>query len=163
MEVPGGNILTVKARQVALTPKTITLTPEWKVESDEIISELTVLRKRVTALESLREAKEIDGEIYAEILEAQKVGYLERVKAAEALADSLKAKLGQLTGQLSSLTKYLVNAKLDHKSGALDESALRIARESIEPSLRPLIAERNDLTAALRTLEKVLPARVSMG
>lgn len=163
MEVAGGGILTVKARQVALTPKTVTLTPEWKVESEDIISELTILRKRVTALESLRDAKEIDGEIYAEILEAQKAGYLEKVKTAEALADSMKAKLGQITSQLSSLTKYLVNAKLDHKSGALDESALRIARESIEPSLRPLIAERNDLTEAVKTLETVLPARVSLG
>lgn len=147
---------------MALTPKNITLTPEWKVESQDIISELTILRKRVTALESLKDAKEIDGEIYSEILEAQKAGYLEKVKTAEALADSMKAKLGQIASELSSLTKYLVNAKLDHKSGALDESALRITRESIEPSLRPLIAERNDLTAAVKSLETVLPARVSL-
>ena len=162
VEVAGNGILTARARQIALTPKNITLTPEWKVESQDIISELTILRKRVIALESLKDAKEIDGEIYSEILEGQKAGYLEKVKTAEALADSMKAKLGQIASQLSSLTKYLVNAKLDHKSGALDESALRIARDSIEPSLRPLIAERNDLTTVVKSLETVLPARVSM-
>ena len=158
----GGNILAAKARQIALTPKTITLTPEWKVESEDVISELTTLRKRVNALESLKDTKEIDGEIYAEILEAQKAGYLEKVKSVEALADSMKARLALITGQISSLTRYLVNAKLGHKSGELDESSLRLAEESIEPSLRPLIAERNDLTASLKTMEKILPARVSM-
>jgi len=160
--VVGGNILAAKARQIALTPKTITLTPEWKVESEDVISELTTLRKRVNALESLKDTKEIDGEIYAEILEAQKAGYLEKVKSVEALADSMKARLALITGQISSLTRYLVNAKLGHKSGELDESSLRLAEESIEPSLRPLIAERNDLTASLKTMEKILPARVSM-
>ncbi|HEY4822926.1 MAG TPA: CdvA-like protein [Candidatus Bathyarchaeia archaeon] len=158
----GGNILAAKARQIALTPKTITLTPEWKVESEDVISELTTLRKRVNALESLKDTKEIDGEIYVEILESQKAGYLEKVKSAEATADSMKARLGLITGQISSLTRYLVNAKLGHKSGELDESSLKLAQESIGPSLRPLIAERNDLTASMKTLEKILPARVSM-
>jgi len=61
VEVAGNGILTAGARQIALTPKNITLTPEWKVESQDIISELTILRKRVTALESLKDAKEILG------------------------------------------------------------------------------------------------------
>jgi chromosome segregation ATPase len=161
VEVVGGSILAVKARQVALTPKTVTLTPEWKVEAEDIISELTTLRRRVSALESLRDAKEIDGEIYAEILDMQKAGYLDKMKKAEELLASIKAKLGQLTAQVSNLTKYLVNAKLDHKSGSLDESALKIARESIEPSLRPLIAERKDLATAAKTLEAILPTKVS--
>ena len=163
VEAVGGNILTVKARQIALTPKSITLTPEWKIDSEDLIAELNTLRKRVKALESLKDSREIDGEIYVEILEAQKAGYLEKVKSAETLAGSTKARLGLITSQISNLTRYLVNAKLDHKSGELDESSLKLARETIEPSLRPLIAERNDLTASLKNLEKVLPARVSTG
>ena len=163
VEPYGGGMFTAKARQIALTPKNVTLTPEWKIDSGELITELSTLRKRVEALESLKDSREIDGEIYGEMLEAQKAGYLERVKSAEALSDSMKARLGLMMGQISSLTKYLVNAKLDHKSGGLDEHSLRLARESIEPSLRPLMAERNDLTASLKDLEKVLPARVSVG
>ena len=162
MEAVGGNIFRVKARQIALTPKTITLTPKWKIESEDLVSELTTLRKRVNALESLKDTKEIDGEIYAEIVEVQKAGYLEKVKSAEALADLMKARFGLITSQISSLTRYLVNAKLGHMSGELDESSLKLTQESIGPSLRPLMAERNDLAASLKTLEKVLPARVSI-
>ncbi len=158
----GGNIASVKSRQIALTPRTVTLTPEWKIEAEEVITELSTLRKRVTALESLKESDEIDGEIYMEILAAQKAGYLDKVKSAEALADAIKARLGGVASQVSSLTRYLVNAKLDHKSGKLDESSLKLARESIEPSLRPLISEKNDLVASLKNLEKVLPSRVSV-
>ncbi len=158
----GGNIISVKARQIALTPRAITLTPEWKIEAEELVSELTTLRKRVIALESLKESNEVDTDIYDEILAAQKTGYLDKVKSAEALADSIKARLGRITGQISSLTKYLVNAKLDHKSGNLDEPSLRLAQDSIEPSLRPLISERNDLVASLKNLEKVLPSRVAL-
>ncbi len=147
---------------MALTPKSITLTPEWKLDSEDVISELSLLRKRINALESLRDSREIDGDIYAELLESQKAGYLDKVKSAEALAGSMRAKLGEITGQISSLTKYLVNAKLDHKSGELDGVSLKLAQESIEPTLRPLIAERNDLASSLKNLERVLPGRANL-
>jgi len=160
VEAIGGTILTAKARQMALTPKTITVSPEWKLESEDIISELTLLRKRVGALESLKDSREIDGEIYAELLESQKSGYMDKVKLATALVNSMRSRLAELTGQITSLTKYLVNAKLDHKSGELDEDSLKLAQGSIEPSLRPLIAERNDLTISIKVVERVLPTMV---
>ena len=162
VEATGGIILTAKARQMALTPKTITISPEWKLESEDIISELTLLRKRVGALESLKDSREIDGEIYSELLESQKTGYLDKVKLATALVDTMRSKLGEITGQITSLTRYLINAKLDHKSGELDADSLKLAQGSIEPSLRPLIAERNDLTASIKTVEQVLPSRVTL-
>lgn len=162
VEATGGIILTAKARQIALTPKTITISPEWKMESEDIISELTLLRKRVGALESLKDSREIDGEIYAELLESQKAGYLDKVKLASALVNLMRSRLAEITGQITSLTKYLINAKLDHKSGELDEDSLRLAQGSIEPSLRPLIAERNDLNTSIRSVEQILPSRVSV-
>jgi hypothetical protein len=162
VEATGGIIITAKARQMALTPKTITISPEWKLESEDIISELTLLRKRVGALESLKDSREIDGEIYAELLESQKTGYLDKVKLATALVNTMRSRLTEITGQITSLTRYLINAKLDHKSGELDEDSLKLAQGSIEPSLRPLMAERNDLTASIKTVEQVLPSRVTI-
>src|SRR5437667_11910474 len=72
VEATGGIILTAKARQMALTPKSITISPEWKLESEDIISELTRLRKRVGGLESLKDSMESDGEMYTELLESAK-------------------------------------------------------------------------------------------
>lgn len=160
VEATGGTIVTAKARQMALTPQTITISPEWKLESEDIISELTLLRKRVGALESLKDSREIDGEIYSELLESQKAGYLDKVKLATGLVNSMRSRLAEITGQITSLTKYLVNAKLDHKSGELDDDSLKLAQGSIEPSLRPLIAERNDLNASIKVVEQVLPSTV---
>jgi len=74
----------------------------------------------------------------------------------------MKHRLSEVAGQISSLTRYLVNAKLDHKSGELDEESLKMAQGSIEPTLHPLIAERNDLAGSLKTLEEVLPSRVTI-
>ena len=162
VEAVEGHIVASKSRQLALTPKIITLTPEWKLDSEDVVSELSLLRKRITALESLRDSREIDGDIYVELLESQKTGYLEKVRSAESLAGSMKARLGEITGQISSLTKYLVNAKLDHKSGELDGVSLKMAEESIGPTLRPLMAERNDLVVSLKNLEQVLPGRVTV-
>ena len=162
VEAPGGQIVSAKSRQLALTPKSITLTPDWKLESEDVISELSLLRKRISALESLKETKEIDGEIYAELVDSQKTGYFEKVKAAEALAGSMKRRFAEISGSISSLTKYLVNAKLDHKSGELDDESLKLAQGSIEPTLRPLIAERTDLAGSLKSLEQVLPTKVSL-
>jgi hypothetical protein len=87
---------------------------------------------------------------------------MDKVKTASALVGSMRSRLAELTGQITSLTKYLVNAKLDHKSGELDEDSLKLAQGSIEPSLRPLIAERNDLTLSIKVAEQVLPSKVSI-
>jgi hypothetical protein len=162
VEAPGGQIVIAKARQLALTPKNITLTPDWKIDAEDITSELTLLRKRIGALESLKEAKEIDNEIYAELVDSQKAGYLEKVKTAEALAATMKRRFSEVTSNLASLTRYLVNAKLDHKSGELDDESLKMAEGSIEPTLRPLIAEKTDLANSLRTLEQILPSRINI-
>ena len=147
---------------MALTPKTITISPEWKLESEDIIAELTLLRKRVSALESLKDSREIEGEICLELLESQKTGYMDKVKLATSLVNTLRSRLSEITSQITSLTRYLINAKLDHKSGELDEDSLKLAQGSIEPSLRPLIAERNDLAASIKTVEQVLPSRVTI-
>ena len=162
LEATGGIIITAKARQMALTPKTITISPEWKLESEDVVAELTLLRKRVGALESLKDSREIDGEIYVELLESQKNGYLDKVKLATRLVNTMRSRLNEITSQIGSLTRYLINAKLDHKSGELDEDSLKLAQGSIEPSLRPLIAERNDLTGSIKTVEQVLPSRVTV-
>src|SRR5690242_5565697 len=162
VEAAGGVIVTAKARQLGLTPKLITLTPDWKLEAIDIISELSILRKRISALESLKDSKEIEGEIYKELLDSQKAGYLDKIKTAETLSASMKHRLAEVGSQISSLTRYLVNAKLDHRSGELDEESLRLAQGSIEPTLHPLIAERNDLAVSLNTLEEVLPSRVTI-
>jgi len=160
VEAAGGLIVSAKARQLGLTPKIITLTPDWKLEAVDVISELSLLRKRISALESLKDTKEIEGEIYTELLDSQKAGYYDKVKTA--LSASMKHRLSEVAGQISSLTRYLVNAKLDHKSGELDEESLKMAQGSIEPTLYPLIAERNDLAGSLKTLEEVLPSRVTI-
>ena len=158
----GGTILGVKSRQIALTPKTVTLTPEWKLDAQDLISELSLLRKRLEALESLKASEEIDGEIYAELLEAQREGYLDKVKSGGALAGEMKARLKEISGQISSLTKYLAHAKLGHKSGEVDGASLKLAEDSIKPTLRPLIAEKNDLAAELDSLQKILPVRTEL-
>jgi hypothetical protein len=121
-----------------------------------------LLRKRVGALESLKDSREIDGEIYLELLESQKAGYMDKVKLANTLVSSMRSRLAELAKQITSLTRYLVNAKLDHKSGELDEASLKLAQGSIEPSLRPLIAEKNDLTLSIKVVEQVLPSKVSL-
>ena len=157
IESVGGTILTAKTRQVAITPKTVTVTPEWKLSSQETISELATLRKRVEALESLKNSKEIDTEIYTELLVAQKEGYLDRIKAGQSLLGSMKTRTSELNSQISSLTKYLIHARLGHKSGEVDEESLKLAQDSITPVLRPLISERNDLVAEIENLRKTLP------
>jgi hypothetical protein len=74
----------------------------------------------------------------------------------------MKARASELNNQISSLTKYLVHARLGHKSGEVDDESLKLAQESIQPSLRPLIAEKNDLSAELQSLQKILPTEIKV-
>jgi len=160
VESPGGNVIDIPSKSIMLTPKMVTATPEWKVDAHELTGEIATVKKRIVALEGLRGKGDVDGEIYEELLEAQRSGYLSKVKQTEALVGSLRAKLERTNNQLTSLTKHLVNAKLDYRSGEIDEASMKLAVGSIEPSLKPLIAEKNDLSSTLKTLEDLLPAHV---
>jgi len=160
VESPGGNVVDIPSKSIMLTPKMVTATPEWKVDAHELTSEITTVKKRIVALEGLRGKGDVDREIYEELLEAQRSGYLSKVKQTEALVGALRAKLERTNNQLTSLTKHLVNAKLDYQSGEIDEASMKLAVGSIEPSLKPLIAEKNDLSSTLKTLEDLLPAHV---
>ena len=160
VESPGGNVIDIPSKSIMLTPKMVTATPEWKVDAHELTGEIATVKRRVVALEGLRDKGDVDREIYEELLEAQRSGYLSKVKQTEALVGALRAKLERTNNQLTSLTKHLVNAKLDYQSGEIDEASMKLAVGSIEPSLKPLIAEKNDLSTTLKTLEDLLPAHV---
>ncbi|OLE82382.1 MAG: hypothetical protein AUF79_19895 [Crenarchaeota archaeon 13_1_20CM_2_51_8] len=160
VESPGGNVIDIPSKSIMLTPKMVTATPEWKVDAHELTSEIATVKRRIVALEGLRGKGDVDREIYEELLEAQRSGYLSKVKQTEALVGALRARLERTNNQLTSLTKHLVNAKLDYQSGEIDEASMKLAVGSIEPSLKPLIAEKNDLSGTLKTLEDLLPAHV---
>ena len=160
VESPGGNVIDIPSKSIMLTPRMVTATPEWKVDANELSGEIATVKRRIVALEGLRDKGDVDREIYEELLEAQRSGYLSKVKQTEALVGALRAKLERTNNQLTSLTKHLVNAKLDYQSGEIDEASMKLAVGSIEPSLKPLIAEKNDLSSTLKTLEDLLPAHV---
>lgn len=160
VESQGGNVIDVPSKSIMLTPKTITAAPEWKVDAHDLTSEIATVKKRIVALEGLRDKGDVDREIYEELLEAQRSGYLSKIKQTEALVGSIRSRLERTNNQLTSLTKHLVNAKLDYQSGEIDEASMKLAVGSIEPSLKPLIAEKNDLSSTLKTLEDMLPSRV---
>lgn len=156
VEALAGQIVSAKTRQLSVTPKSVSLTPEWKLDSNDLIQELSILRKRVSALEELRSSGEIGGEVYNELLSAQKTGYAEKLHSGRQLLESMSQRHAGITAQISSLTKYLANAKLDHKSGILDESSFKIAEQSLKPTLAPLIMEKADLASTMKELETIL-------
>ena len=63
---------------------------------------------------------------------------------------------------LSAYASADARAILGHKSGEVDDESLKLAQDSIQPSLRPLIAERNDISAELQNLQKTLPTTVEV-
>lgn len=160
VESLGGNVIDIPFKSIILTPKTITVTPEWKLEADEVLGEILTVKKRILALEGLRDKGDVEREIYEELLDAQRSGYLSKLKEAESLVATVRAKLDHTNHRLTSLTRHLVNAKLDFQSGQIDEASMKLAVGSIEPSIRPLIAEKNDLSTTLKSLESLLPTKV---
>jgi hypothetical protein len=130
VESQGGNVIDVPSKSIMLTPKTITASPEWKVDAHELTSEIATVKKRIVALEGLRDKGDVDREIYEELLEAQRSGYLLKIKQTEALVGNIRSKLERTNNQLTSLTKHLVNAKLDYQSGEIEERPLKHSQDA---------------------------------
>jgi hypothetical protein len=159
VESVAGQVISAKTRQLTVTPKTVSVIPDWKVETNDIVNELSVLYKRLSGLGSLRESGEIPVEIYTELLENQKKGYNEKLHAGKLLLESMHHRLNNTESQISSLSKYLATVKLDYKSGIIDISSLQIAEQSINPSLQSLILEKRDLVDSINRLEHSIASK----
>jgi len=137
------------ARIVSTAEGFVTI-PAWKVESDALVKKMDGLRRRAKALQEL--AKE--GEIPRPLFEETMGKYTQEASVVQgsykSLAESMVVRVGELEEQKETLERFLVDVKVQFRSGEIDEAAYKVASECCEAMQKKNAQEREELSKMLR-------------
>lgn len=154
VEHGSGNLGQYLCEHIVINKGEVVLIPDWKVSSELIQKELDRVTRRIQALGDLLKDRQIPANIYEELRRKQGTTLEELNRRKQDLIEGLKRRSGQVDRQVDDLIRFLVSVKMEYKAGIVDDRALTVACEAIEPNLKPLIEERKDLSRAMEKIEK---------
>jgi len=154
IEHGSGNLGQYPCDHIIINKDEVVLIPEWKVSSELIQKELDRVARRIQALGDLLKDQQIPGNIYEELRRKQAATLAELKRRREDLAEGLRRRSGQIDRQVDELIRFLVGVKMEYKAGIVDDKALAVACDAIEPNLRPLIEEKKDLSRVMERIER---------
>lgn len=154
VEHGSGNLGQYLCEHIVINNGEVVLIPDWKVSSELIQKELDRVTRRIQALGDLLKDRQIPANIYEELRRKQGTTLEELNRRKQDLIEGLKKRSGQVDRQVDDLIRFLVSVKMEYKAGIVDDRALTVACDAIEPNLKPLIEERKDLSRAMEKIEK---------
>ena len=154
VEHGSGNIGQYPCENIVIDRGEIVLIPDWKVSSEVIQKELDRVARRIQALGDLVKDQQIPPGIYEELRRKQGTTLTELNRRKEELVEGLKKRGVQIDRQVDELIRFLVSVKMEYKAGIVDDRALSVACDAIEPNLRPLIEEKKDLSKVMERIEE---------
>ncbi len=154
VEHGSGNLGQYLCEHIVINKGEVVLIPDWKVSSELIQKELDRVTRRIQALGDLLKDRQIPANIYEELRRKQGTTLEELNRRKQDLIEGLKKRSGQVDHQVDDLIRFLVSVKMEYKAGIVDDRALTVACDAIEPNLKPLIEERKDLSRAMEKIEK---------
>lgn len=122
---------------------------DWKVSSESVLKELDRAERRIRALGELLQEHQIPANIYGELKKKQEETLQELTRRRRELLQGLHSRGEDLDKQVDTLIRFLVNVKMEFRAGLIDEAALNIACDAIEPNLKPIIQEKKDVSSAM--------------
>jgi len=154
VEHGSGNLGQYFCENIVINRGEVILIPEWKVSSELVQKELDRVSRRIQALGDLLKDQQIPPNIYEELRKKQGATLAELKRRKEELVEGLRRRSGQIDRQVDELIRFLIGVKMEYKAGIVDDLALTVACDAIEPNLRPLIEEKKDLSGAMERIEK---------
>lgn len=149
-----GDFSTLPSTHLADEANTLILDENWKTKADNLAQDLTLIRRKISALNKLYKSGEVSPEAH------ESLG-----KDFEATDQDLKLRYGSLLERLSGRSKalsaklkdvedYFVNVKVAHELGEMDDEAYRISRDALHDLINRLQTEQKDVKAAQESLQQ---------
>lgn len=136
--------------RVVSTSEGFMLIPAWKVECDSLNKEIDGVRKRAKALQDLAREGEIPRTIFDEMIKKYSDEASKIQGSYKSLAEGMVVRIGELEGQRESLERFLVEIKVQYRSGEIDEAAFNVASDSCRSMMERNSQEMEDLSRMLK-------------
>ncbi|MGQ9478782.1 MAG: CdvA-like protein, partial [Thermoproteota archaeon] len=127
----------------------------WKIRAEDFIRGVEITRKRIDALERLKQEQQIPANIYEELrkIYMRDMGELDN-KIAE-LSSELNRVREELKNRLSTLVKVRSVNQVHFSTGEIDEISYKAAENIIESSLDITLLEIKEVESILARLKNI--------
>jgi hypothetical protein len=142
-------------------PEGFIVIPSWKVDCESLGKEIDGVKRRAKALQELAREGEVPRPLYDEMI-GKYSEEMEKIKESyKTLAEEMVVRTQELDLQRESLDRFLVNVKVQFRSGEIDDGAFKVASECCQAMQKKNAAERDELGKMLKYVTEPLEAQVT--
>jgi hypothetical protein len=161
--MPNGSFIKVDDEAVEIGRDYVLLKNFWKIKAENLIRGIEITKRRLEALEKLRQEHQIPANIYDELRGAYARDMNELNNKVVELLSELSKVQEELKNRLDTLTKVRSINRVQLSTGEVDEVSCKAAESIIESSLDITlleIKETESLLARLKSLRQRIPHEV---
>ncbi len=145
----------VAGDRLEVTPDTLIVIPEWRIEAVRVEKQLDRARKRARAIEDLYSSKEINVQTYEEMKKNIEVTINKLKEKAKNVKNFLRKRLNTIEDEILHIDKAINYLKLGYTSGEVVESRFKTAIDSLRSSKNRYVEEKKDIEKHIELLEKL--------
>jgi hypothetical protein len=157
IEMDNGGLVKCIDADLHITQNAIILDNSWKTKVESITNELTLVDKRIIALNQIEKEPETS-DIYDNLCkesENHKKGLLEKRRA---LLDEIKERMNTINSQLKETYNLDVQITISHQVDEIRDETYQTSHASLKSIVNRLTSEENDLKSSLNMLTESLSA-----
>lgn len=146
-----GEFTEYPSQRIVSTADGFVLIPAWKAECEALGKEIDAVKRRAKALQELSREGEIPASIYDDMMSKYSSEATSIQGDYRSLSEGMVVRVGELEGQKEALQKFLVEIKVQFRSGEIDEAAYKVASQSCAAMQAKNSRELEDLTRTLKS------------
>ncbi|MCX8191665.1 MAG: CdvA-like protein [Nitrososphaerales archaeon] len=131
----------------------VILSPSWRIDVERLTKERMILQRRIQAIEELFNEGELSIEEKDQLLKNYRERIVELQKKIEQLKAFAEKRVSELDAQKKRLRDFLVNLKVQYKSGEISVEAFKGSSQFISLLLNRIEQERQDILNIGSSLE----------
>lgn len=147
-----GGLEQIPHHQLVVQPDVVIYIPMWRLDSQKLLREKELALRRIKALMSIvRENDDMreDAEIIHEKYRA-KIASLDELQ--ERIRSRLESRLAELDTQLKSVKTLIFDARVQNKSGEIDDGAFESVKSHTSRLVEQITREHSEITAVQRRI-----------
>jgi hypothetical protein len=148
------------SNRLVSAPDGFIVIPSWKVECEALGKEIEAVKKRARALQELAREGEVPRPLYEEMMSKYTEEGEKITESYKTLAEEMVVRSQELDLQKETLDRFLVNVKVQFRSGEIDEGAYKVASESCQAMQKRNSQERDELGKMLKFVSQPLGEQV---
>ena len=136
--------------------------PAWKVDTEGLGQNGATIRKRLEALKGLAKEGEVPPHIYEEMTNEYSTQLKSLDDSYAQLSQTVAKRVRELDADIESIDRFLVNIKVQHRSGEVDEQTFKSVSDNCGGMKARNLQEKEELVRLVKSISELVAPRITV-